>query len=252
MNQPIQRNRFMSEWKESSPLFPPQSSKINHFFPKTPKISTLEICEDPEELLLDEPLSPHSRARALKPLRTVFGNESSVQGCHLPNVNSSVDSFEIQIHEKKDDMLFNESKVLKEEKKTLECENLENIEDECLLEDNLSIVCVLNDFEKEDENFRDFFKLPNSDSECIGKRDFKGFSGKINHLETTNNNFKKEVDYDLKIQKEVTYTKNLLKKLFDFQHNSFENSFQIGRRRCKSIDNLGGRRILNFMRLNKK
>ena len=242
MNPPLHRTRFLSEWHQCTPKPTNTRLKLNKFFPESPKISNLKLCEDLEDLFLDEPLNLQERAEAIEEINSKRGASLSQNNfCRIKEENS-IDSFELQIEARK-------------KKTENDFEDLEVEEDDYLKEyDELSIMGIMDDsLENETQvEGNEASKSKKYQKNWIGKRNFGMF------LEGGFQNQKKigkipeGDDYEKLIQKEVDHSKNLLDKFLNFKQNSFETECNKLRRRCKSFHGFGDRQIFQFMNKNKK
>ena len=245
MTTPARRSRFFSEHRPSLPFSSQESFPMQKYFPESPQISLLQLPKDPIELTLDEPLSVKQKMSILNPMKLRFKPEKT----SFFNCDKGV------IHEEEEE-IYEESNGIKENanfrKELFEVNEFQTNADEKEQEgsqedrdfDQISMMCVMDE-PQESLNvprFNDFFRT--SSKQLLVKRNDDRFleEGKEDHQTTLS----KEV-CDLEIKKEVSRTKNLLDKLFEFQENSLQKAVMQTRRRCRSFHTFGGRQIFQFM-----
>lgn len=235
------RNRFFSEWHQKTPQIDPQPMKMSRFFPESPQISKLELCEDLEDLFLDEPLNQTERAQAMSEINSKIGTCLSINNFNQITNEKSINSFEAEICQKNNypNQIQNNQ---------LDVNILE--EDDYLKEyDEISIMGVMGDsIENEtqiDKNIS--FETRKTDKQWTGKRDFKSFlEGKCQQNITKIPN---EDDYEKLIEEEVEHNKKLLNDMFFWKQKEVVNKT---RGRCQSFHAFGGRQIFKFMNKHKK
>lgn len=248
MNQPVQRNRFLSECPPSDTQTLAQDFPAKTFFPKSPEISNLELCPCLEDLFLDEPLDEQDRAQALAPWNSQLAKLGSVdtgghfgRPCLLKGLRGETS---------RDDpgqcAAFGLRTGPRVEWPSRAIKDFANAraDEDC---DDTSIVCVMNDSvdSANEVHSRGFLREKKSRVGMLGKRNCTEFVREAG--EKKEDRRPEPISHDLLIQKEVSHAKRLLKQMFDCDQAPCGRMQTRDKRRTQSFHFGGERRIFQFM-----